>query len=127
MSGTVLLALGLWLLLTSDFSWGNVFLGLFGAVLVSRISRYRFSVHQLVSLGLGVLRSLPLALWQTLLIVCSPHHIERVKRVPLKHPTDPWACFCQVFLITFTPKSLVISDEHEGHVLLHSVEQKEEP
>jgi len=127
MSGTVLLALGLWLLLTSDFSWGNVLLGLFGAALASRVSGYRFSVYQLASLVLGVLKSLPLALWQTFLIVCSPHPVERVERVPLKHPSDPWACFRQVFLITFTPKSLVISDENEGHVLLHSVEQGEEP
>lgn len=127
MSGTVLFAFVLWLLLTSDFSWGNVSMGLIGALLVSWVPKHRFSVSQLVSLVAGTLLRVPLALWQALYLICNPGLVERVERVPIKNPENPWSCFRQVFLITFTPKSVVISDEQEGQVQLHSLEKEEAP
>jgi multisubunit Na+/H+ antiporter MnhE subunit len=125
MSGTVLLAFGLWLLLTSDFSWGNIILGFVGALLVSWVPKHRFSAYQLVSLVIGALSCLPVALWQSFSMVFNHRLVECIERVRLKNPTDPWACFRQVFLVTCTPSSLVISDEQEGHVQLHSLKKKD--
>ena len=127
MTGPVLLAFGIWMLLTSDFSWLNAGIGLAGSILVSRLHRYRFSAWQLICLLGAALIRLPQAVWESFMIVLLPHRYERVSVRRVTDPQNPWAVFCQTFIITFTPRSLVISEEEEGEVRLHSLERKELP
>jgi multisubunit Na+/H+ antiporter MnhE subunit len=126
MSGPVMLAFGIWMLLTADFSWPNALLGLIGALLVAPLPKYRFSAGQLLYLILSVLVRLPQAILETFLIVCLPHRYE--KRVPCKvaQARNPWAVFCQTLILTLTPRSLVVSAPEKGTVELHRLERKEE-
>ncbi|MFC1762417.1 hypothetical protein ACFL6U_10105 [Planctomycetota bacterium] len=126
MSGGILLAFGLWMLLTMDTSWLNGCIGLIAAVLVSWLPKHKFSAVQLLFFILSTLIRLPLVVWEALLIVFLPHRYERITCETLKDTDNPWTVFRQVFLITFTPKLLVISDEDElGQVHTHSLERKE--
>jgi multicomponent Na+:H+ antiporter subunit E len=125
MSGPILLAFGIWMLLTADFSWLNAAVGLAGAVMVSLLPKHRFSAGQLLYLILSGLVRLPQALWEAFLVVLLPHRHERFIRQKMIHARNPWAVFCQTFIICFTPKSLVVSGEEEGKVRVHVLERKE--
>ncbi|MDF7825121.1 Na+/H+ antiporter subunit E [Pontiellaceae bacterium B12227] len=125
MTGPVLLAFCIWMLLTAEFSWLNAFIGLAGSMVVGLLNPYRFSARQLIHLWARVLIRLPQALWEALLIVLLPHRHERIAEQPVDHPESPWSVFSQTFLITFTPKSLVISEERDGRMQLHTVEREE--
>lgn len=127
MSGAVLLAFCLWMLLTAEFSFANVGIGFGAAVLVSWLPKYRFSALQLLMLLWATVIRLPQALGQAFYIVLWSHDYEYITRLPLQHRRDPWRTFCQIFLITYTPKSLVMSDEEDGCVQVHSLERKDQP
>jgi multicomponent Na+:H+ antiporter subunit E len=125
MSGVILLAFGLWMLLTMDVSWLNVGIGLMAAVMVSWLPKYKFSAVQLLLFILLTLLRLPQAVWEALLVVFLSHPYEHIARETLIDTDTPWAVFRQVFLITFTPKTLVISDvDDQGQVYRHTLERK---
>ena len=124
MSGSILLGFGIWMLLTADFTWTNACIGLLGALIVSLLLKHLFSALQLIDLVLSALIRLPQALWETFLIVIIPHRYTRITYQTVDHPDNPWRVFCQIFLITFTPRSLVMSDEKKGQVRLHSLERR---
>jgi multicomponent Na+:H+ antiporter subunit E len=113
------------MLLTSDFSVSNSLIGLAGAVVVSGLPTVRFTARQLLCLMGATLALLPQALVQSCAMVLRSHDHEVVTPEPLRRPEDPWGAFHQVFLITFTPKTLVISHEEAGRVQVHSLERKE--
>lgn len=125
MSGALLLGFGFWILLTADFSVPNVLIGLVGALLVSGLPASRLTARQLLGLLGATVALLPQALAQAFSIVLRTHDHEVITREPLRRPEDPWATFHQVFLITFTPKSLVVSHEEDGRVQVHTLERKE--
>jgi len=127
MSGAMVLAFCLWMFLTSEFSIPNACLGLVAAVLVSWLPKHRFSALQLILLVGSVMIRLPQALGQACWIVLMPHDHERITALRLQHAQDPWRAFCQIFLITYTPKSLVVSDEKDGCVQIHSLERRDLP
>jgi multicomponent Na+:H+ antiporter subunit E len=125
MSGPIVLAFGIWMLLTADFRWPNAVVGLVGALLVSLLPKHRFSAWQLIYLILSALVRLPQAILESLLIVFLPHRHERIASHKVIHATNPWAVFCQTFIITLTPRSLVIGKEGKGRLRLHILERKE--
>jgi multicomponent Na+:H+ antiporter subunit E len=127
MSGAIVLCFCLWMLLTSAFTLANAVLGLVAAICVCWLPKHRFSALQLMLLvGFAVIR-LPQALGQACWIVLRPHEHERITSLELQQAQDPWRAFCQIFLITYTPKSLVVSDEEDGCVQVHSLERKDLP
>lgn len=125
MSGPILLALGIWMLLTSEFTWMNVMIGLVGSVIASLLHPYRFSAGQLAVLIGLTLWNLPKAIWETFLMVLCPHRHETETEEAVRNPENPWAVFCQTFIITLTPRTLVISEEMQGKIRLHIVSRKE--
>lgn len=127
MSGPVLLAFGIWMLLTSEFTWVNVMIGMLGSGIASLLHPYRFSAWQLfVLIGLTLLH-LPQAVWETFMMVLIPHRYETLAQKTVRNPENPWAVFCQTFIITLTPRTLVISEEFNGTVRLHIVKRTETP
>lgn len=124
MTGPVLLAFGVWMLFTAEFTWTNVLIGLAGSLLVGLFNQHRFSAGQLIALTVAVWVRLPLAVWESFLIVLMPHRRELVSEETVNDPASPWAVFAQTFLITFTPRSLVISEEQDGKVQLHTIERE---
>ena len=125
MSGPILLAFGIWMLLTSEFSWLNAMIGLAGALVVSMLQPYRFSAGQFLKLAVLTLVYLPQAVGETFLMVFRPHTVERYQTHELKDPDNPWAAFMEVFIITFTPLTLVTSNERNGKIRLHVISRKE--
>ena len=77
-------------------------------------------------IGLTLLH-LPQAVWETFLMVLIPHRYETIVQKTVRNPENPWSVFCQTFIITLTPRTLVISEEINGTVRLHIVNRKETP
>ena len=124
MSGPFILAFGVWMLLTADFSWVNLIVGALAALLVSFLPIHKFSAWQLVRLIVAVLLRLPMALWESFRMVVGSYPNESSSSVDVEQPENKWAVFCQTFIITFTPRSLVISEEVDEKVDIHSLEGK---
>ena len=125
MTGPILLAFVIWMLFTSDFSALNALIGLVGSIIVALLSPHQFSAGQLLGLVVGTLIRLPKAIWESFLIILIPHRYEKISLEKVQDPKQPWSVFCQTFLITFTPRSLVISEEREGKIQLHTLARKE--
>ena len=125
MSGPILLAFGIWMLLTADFTWPNALVGLAGAIVVSLLPKHRFSAWQLISFILSALIRLPQAVWETCQVVLQPHRHERTTSQRFFQADNPWAVFCQTLIICFTPRSLVISEQKREKVEVHTLERRE--
>ncbi|WP_372808889.1 Na+/H+ antiporter subunit E [Pontiella sp.] len=121
MSGPFILAFGIWMLLTADFSRTNALAGLVAAALVALLPKHRFSAWQLFRLILSVLIRVPMAIWESACIVFIPHPNERISTEKIQHPQNRWSIFCQSFIITFTPRSLVVSED-DDEIRIHSLE-----
>ena len=124
MSGPFILAFGIWMLLTADVSWPNIIVGALAALGVSFLPRYRFSAWQMVRLFISILIRIPLALWESFRMVAGSYPNESSSLMNVEQPQNKWAVFCQTFIITFTPRTLVVSEEVDGKVRLHSLEGK---
>lgn len=125
MTGPLLLAFGIWMLFTADLHWSNVVIGLIGSTAAARFCRYRFSAWQLFMLMLSALVRLPLAIWQSILIVFLPYRRERLTLEKMVDTDSPWKVFCQTFLITLTPRSVVIRQLNDGRLEVHHLDPGE--
>ena len=126
MSGPVILAFCIWMLLTADSSWPNVVMGLAASLLVARFFIYPFSALQFFSFLLSFFLRFFQATWEALLILCLPHRYERITRYQVPDARNPWAVFSRAMVLTFTPKSLVIRTREKGVLELHRLERKED-
>jgi multisubunit Na+/H+ antiporter MnhE subunit len=111
------------MLLTADFSWVNALMGLIAAAQVAWMPKYRFSAWQLFRLILAALTRVPVAIWESFRIVFIPHPNERISSRKLLPPKSRWSIFCQTFIITFTPRSLVVSEDGD-EIHIHSLEPR---
>jgi len=120
MVGTILLRLTLWLLLTANFTGVNLLVGLGVAVLLPGGMRVRRNWAEL-GRGLGqMLRAIPQAYGEAVEMMVNPHTQEKIQVHPVAPDRTPGLIFLDTFLITFTPKTIVLNyQEPEGYVVHH--------
>ena len=120
MVGTILLRLTLWLLLTANFTGVNLLVGLGVAVLLPGGMRVRRNWAEL-GRGLGqMLRAIPQAYWEAVEMMVNPHTQEKIQVQAVAPDRTPGLIFLDTFLITFTPKTIVLNyQEPEGYVVHH--------
>ena len=120
MVGTILLRLILWLLLTANFTGVNLLVGLGVAVLLPGGMRVRRSWTEL-GRGLGqMLRAIPQAYREAVEMMVTPHTQEQIQVHSVAPNRTPGLIFLDTFLITFTPKTIVLNyQESEGYVVHH--------
>lgn len=126
MSGAILLAFGIWMLLTSEFTLLNAIIGFVASCVASLLQPYRFSAWQLLQLAALTILNIPRAIFETFLLVFVPYRHEVNKKHELKDPGNAWSVFMETFVITFTPMSLVTSAEEDGKIHIHVVSRKEQ-
>ncbi len=118
MVGTILLRLTVWLLLTANFSGVNLLVGLAVAVLLPGGMRVRRNWPEL-GRGLGrILRAIPQAYGEAVEMMLKPHSREEIHLQPAAPNRTPGLIFLDIFLITFTPKTIVLNyQEPDGYVV----------
>jgi multicomponent Na+:H+ antiporter subunit E len=121
MIGHLILRLTIWFLLTADLSVENIIIGILIAFIIPRsyIPSARFK-DWLSVLG-KILMAIPLAYLEAFEIIIRPHHREDIIRERVKLKRSRILIFMDVFLITFTPKTIVIRYNQEGYYEVHRI------
>jgi multicomponent Na+:H+ antiporter subunit E len=121
MIGEFILRLTLWFLLTANFSLPNIIIGISIALLLPRQGTSQVSVKEWLRMLIKVLRAIPQAYLEAVELMFRPHQVEEVVREPAKPRRSPGLIFLDIFLITFTPKTIVIKHHKEGWYEVHRI------
>ncbi|WP_038016385.1 Na+/H+ antiporter subunit E [Synechococcus sp. PCC 7335] len=122
--------LTLWLLLTADTGPTNVIIGIALAALLphqrvrsSDASRPRSdSLREWLSVGRKLIIAIPTAYIEAVEMIFRPHSHETVGPIRSKPRRPPALVFLDVFLITYTPKTIVIRHDENNFYEVHYVE-----
>ncbi|TFI54480.1 cation:proton antiporter [Mastigocladus laminosus UU774] len=120
----LILRLVIWFLLTANLSVANIIIGVSIAVLLpGRPKSLGRLKDWLRALG-EVIVAIPQAYIEAFEIILRPHNEEHVtlERVPPRR--TPALIFLDVFLITFTPKTIVLKYHEEGWYEVHRVRRR---
>lgn len=115
------LRLGIWFLLTADLSLGNIIIGVTVALLIPR----RYLPPRVWRDGLKVFSKIIIAIPQAYIeawqMILWPHTESKMERQRVKPQRTPGLIFLDIFLITFTPKTLVLKYHRRGWYEIHRI------
>ena len=122
------LRLTLWFLLTANFSPANIFIGFAVAFLLPGLRSRRGALPERLqdlfqSLG-KILRAIPQAYGEAIEMMQTPHTEEVIVREPMALGRTPGTIFLDIFLITFTPKTIVLNYREEGDYEVHYLRRR---
>lgn len=122
MVGHLVLRLTIWLLLTANLSVVNILLGVGIALLLPRgYSSQRFK-DWLRVLG-KIMIAIPVAYVEAIEMILRPHLQEEVIMERVNPRRSPQLIFLDIFLITFTPKTIVLNYHKAGWYEVHRVQR----
>lgn len=117
----LILRLTIWFLLTADLSWPNIIIGVAIAFLLpwGYPSREKFK-DWLKVLG-QILVAIPQAYAEAIEMIFRPHNREDITMERVKSGRSLSLIFLDIFLITFTPKTIVLKYHQQGWYEVHRV------
>ena len=120
----LILRLVIWFLLTADVSVANIIIGVSVALLLpgNYITPARLQ-DWLRALG-EVIVAIPQAYIEAFEIIFRPHNQEDVTMERVKPQRTPGLIFLDIFLITFTPKTIVLKHHEKGWYEVHRVQRR---
>lgn len=126
MSGVLDLGLRLtiWFLLTADLSPVNVLIGITVALLILRRSVASSVWRDGLRIAREIVIAIPQAYWEAWQMIRHPHTEEVIELERVKPQRTPGLIFLDIFLITFTPKALVLKYHQAGWYEVHKVERR---
>ena len=120
----LILRLVIWFLLTADFSVANIVIGVAIAFLLPRSYLKSAPLKDwLQTLG-EIIMAIPQAFIEAIEIMIRPHNEEDIVRERVKPRRTPGLIFLDIFLITFTPKTIVTKYQEQGWYLVHRVKRR---
>ncbi|MBD2074991.1 Na+/H+ antiporter subunit E [Phormidium sp. FACHB-592] len=129
----LMLRLVIWFLLTANLSLANIVIGVCVALLLPRRRTAPGALKDWLRVLWEIIVAVPQAYREAFELVLRPHTeevviIERVKpsRISSKGALpSPGLIFLDIFLITFTPKTIVLKYHEEGWYEVHRVQQRQ--
>lgn len=121
MIGSLILRLTIWFLLTADFTVPNIIIGIVIAFLLPRGYTPPERIKDWLSMLKKILIAIPVAYIEAFEIIIRPHNGEDMILERAKMKRSPIMIFLDVFLITFTPKTIVVRYNQEGCYEVHRV------
>ncbi|HIK44716.1 MAG TPA: Na+/H+ antiporter subunit E [Leptolyngbyaceae cyanobacterium M65_K2018_010] len=123
----LILRLAIWFLLTADLSWANILIGVGVSILLPRgVTNPGLLKDWVRTLG-EVLVAIPQAYKEAVEIMLRPHNHETVRLERAKPRRTPGLIFLDIFLITFTPKTIVQRYHERGWYEVHYIERRQTP
>lgn len=123
----IFLRLAIWFLLTADLSWPNLIIGVGVALALPRgvtnPGRFKDWVRTLGEVFVAI----PQAYIEAFEIMFRPHNHEVVTVERAKPRRSPSLIFLDIFLITFTPKTIVQRYREQGWYEVHSITRRPAP
>jgi multicomponent Na+:H+ antiporter subunit E len=126
MSGylNIILRLTIWLLLTSDLSPENIAIGIVISLILPHTHRSIGSWQDWLRAIGKIVVAIPIAYIEAIEMIFRPHQAENVEieRVPPNRSSG--LVFLDIFLITFTPKTIVYKYHQDGGYEVHRVKRR---
>ncbi len=123
----LILRLAIWFLLTANLSWPNIIIGVSVALLLPHNHKIRGSLNDWLRALVESLMAIPKAYVEAFEIIFRPHNAEEVTMERVPPQRSPGLVFLDIFLITFTPKSIVLKYHEEGWYEVHWVRRRKKP
>ncbi|MDP5338214.1 MAG: Na+/H+ antiporter subunit E [Nodularia sp. (in: cyanobacteria)] len=120
----LILRLTIWFLLTSDLSWANIIIGVSIALLLPGRNKAPEALRDWLRVLGEVIIAIPQAYIEAFEIIFRPHNHEDVIMERVKPQRTPGLIFLDIFLITFTPKTIVLKYHEQGLYEVHRVRRR---
>ena len=121
MIGNFILRLTIWLLLTANMSLTNIVIGVIIALLLPRGKSSPEKLKAWLKVIIKIIITIPLAFMEAFEIILRPHNQEEIIVEKVKLKRSPLLIFVDIFLITFTPKTIVFKYREEGWYEVHQI------
>jgi multicomponent Na+:H+ antiporter subunit E len=118
------LRLGFWLLLTADFSVINITIGVITAFVLPRKKGPHLPLIAWFKGAWKVLKLLPIAYLEAFSLLIHPYTDEEVTTRPIGMGRNPWLLFLEIFLINFSPKSIVLQVDKHRRIHIHKIRHR---
>ncbi|MBH8554460.1 Na+/H+ antiporter subunit E [Nostocaceae cyanobacterium CENA357] len=120
----LILRLVIWFLLTADFSVANIIIGVSIALLLPGRHKGPEALKDWLRVLGEIVVALPQAYIEAFEIIIRPHKYEDITMERVKPRRTPGLIFLDIFLITFTPKTIVLKYHEEGWYEVHRVRRR---
>lgn len=117
----VVMRLSIWFLLTADLSWPNLVIGIILALALPRGRSIPSRLKDWLRVMGEILQAIPQAYVEAIEIMFRPHDREVVTLEQVKPQRTPGLIFLDIFLITFTPKTIVLKYHERGWYEVHQI------
>lgn len=125
MIGHLVLRLSIWFLLTANFTLENIIIGILIALLLPRSYTKRDSLKELLEVLWKIVLAVPQAYMEAFEMLFRPHNEEEIVLEKVRPNRSSRLIFLDVFLITFTPKTIVVKYREDGWYEVHLVKRGE--
>ncbi|MFE4106069.1 Na+/H+ antiporter subunit E [Almyronema epifaneia] len=123
----VILRLAIWFLLTADLSGANIVIGVAVALLLPRSYTAPGAFRDWLRALAETLVAIPQAYQEAVEIILRPHRREAITMERVKPQRTPGLIFLDIFLITFTPKTIVLKYHEDGWYEVHRIQPGRSP
>lgn len=120
----IILRLTIWFLLTADFSVANIIIGISIALLLPGGRTAKQSLKDWLRVLGEIMVAIPQAYMEAFQIILRPHKYEDITMEQVKPGRTPGLVFLDIFLITFTPKTIVLKYHEAGWYEVHWVRRR---
>ncbi|MBD2089876.1 Na+/H+ antiporter subunit E [Microcoleus sp. FACHB-1515] len=120
----VILRLVIWFLLTANFSVTNIIIGIVIALVLPHHHRATGSLKDWFRAIGEAIVAIPQAYVEAFQMMLRPHNEEAIVLERVKPGRSPGLIFLDIFLITFTPKTIVVNYRKDGWYEVHRVQEK---
>ena len=124
MIGHFCLRLTIWLLLTANFGWLNILIGVAIALLLPRSTTSPERLKDLLGGIWKIIIAIPQAYAESIQLMLRPHRHEEIVMERVQSGRSRGLIFLDIFLITFTPKTTVLNYLDEGWYEVHHVTRR---
>jgi len=120
----IILRLVIWFLLTANLSVANIIIGVCVALLLPRSPAVPSVLKDWLRVLWEVIVAIPQAYLEAFELIFRPHKHEDVTLERVKPQRSPGLIFLDIFLITFTPKTIVLRYHEAGWYKVHWVRRR---
>lgn len=125
MIGQFILRIVIWFLLTANLSVTNIIIGVIISLLMPHYRSESIRLKDVVQ-GIGrIIKAVPQAYIEAIAMVCQPHKYEEVLIERTENRRSAGLIFLDIFLITFTPKTVVLGHYEDGWYVVHHVVKRQ--
>ncbi len=119
----IVIKLLIWFLLTADLSLSNIIIGVAIATLLPNSKSSPAKIKDWLKVIWEIVKAIPQAYLEAFQIMLTPHKEEDFIRKKVKPKRTSGLVFLDIFLITFTPKTIVTDYDKRGWYRIHQVKQ----